>query len=168
MSYTELVAGGVGGNKTASITCTTPLSAIISATVTMALSIYTLPFVSINTVKSVPSNVVAIIPLNNVVDITVSAKTWCFKISVRVGMSFNKAVTVPAGKALNAASVGANKVNVPGADNVPSNPQASIAVSKVVWSLELATMSYTELLGTTSIVPTIPAWAWAPAPIEQS
>ena len=47
-------------------------------------------------------------------------------------MSFNKAVIVPAGKALNAASVGANKVNGPGPDNVPSKPQASIAVFNVV------------------------------------
>ena len=48
---------GVGGNKTASIICTTPLSAITSATVTCALSINT-PLVLIVTVTSVPFNVV--------------------------------------------------------------------------------------------------------------
>ena len=47
-------------------------------------------------------------------------------------MSFNKAVTVPAGNKLNAASVGANKVNGPAPDNTPSKEQASIAVFKVV------------------------------------
>ena len=100
----------------------------------------------IDTVTSVPSNVVAIIPFDNIVDITLSPKTWCFKMSVNVGMSLSSAATVPAGKALNAASVGANKVNGPGPDNVPSNPQALIAVSKVVWSLELVTISYTEFV----------------------
>ena len=139
----------------------------MSATVTIALSIYTLPFV-IDTVTSVPNSVVAIIPFDNILDITLSPKTWCIKISVNAGMSFNKAVTVPAGKALNAASVGANKVNGPGPDNVPSKPQASMATSSVVWSFELATMSFTLLLGRTSIIPTIPADACEPAPIEQS
>ena len=48
---------GAGGSKTASITCTTPLSATISATVTKALSMYT-PDELIVTVTSVPSKVV--------------------------------------------------------------------------------------------------------------
>ena len=36
MMSTTVVASGVGGNNTASITCTTPLSATMSAAVTMA------------------------------------------------------------------------------------------------------------------------------------
>ena len=47
-------------------------------------------------------------------------------------MSFKSAVKVPAGKLLNALSVGANTVNGPVPDNVPSKPHASIAVSSVV------------------------------------
>ena len=46
-------------------------------------------------------------------------------------MSANNAATVPAGNALNAASVGANKVNGPGPDNVPPKLQAFIANFKV-------------------------------------
>ena len=61
--------------------------------------------------------------------------------SVSAGMSFNNAVTVPAGKLLNALSVGANTVKGPGPDNVPSKPHASIAVSKVVWSNEFEIIS---------------------------
>ena len=54
------------------------------------------------------------------------------KPSLHMGISFNKAVTVPAGKALNAASVGANKVNGPGPERVALSPHVSIAVSNVV------------------------------------
>ena len=50
---------------------------------------------------------------------------------------------MPEGKALNAASVGANNVNGPGPDKVPSNEQASTAAFRVVWSGELDTISYT-------------------------
>ena len=66
------------------------------------------------------------------VDITLSATTWWVKISVNCGILFNKAVTVPAGNKLNAASVGANKVNGPGSDKTPSKEHASIAVFNVV------------------------------------
>ena len=52
--------------------------------------------------------------------------------SVSAGISFNKAVTVPAGKLPNALSVGAKTVNGPDPDNVPSKLHASIAVSSVV------------------------------------
>ena len=52
--------------------------------------------------------------------------------SVNCGMSFNNAVTVPAGSKLKAASVGANNVSVPGSDKTTSNAHASIAVFKVV------------------------------------
>ena len=55
------VYGSFSGINTASITCTTPLSASISATVTIASLIIT-PFSSIVTVKSEPSSVVTIIP----------------------------------------------------------------------------------------------------------
>ena len=50
--------------------------------------------------------------------------------SVSVGISFNNAVNVPAGKLLNALSVGANTVNGPAPDNVPSKLHASIACFK--------------------------------------
>ena len=59
---------------------------------------------------------------------------------VSVGISFKRAGTVPDGDALNAASVGANNVNGPGPDKVPSNEQASTAAFKVV-SDELDKMS---------------------------
>ena len=130
----------VGGNKTASITCTTPLSATRSATITWALSIKT-PIELIVTVTSVPSNVVTTWLFDNIVDITLAPTTWCFKISVNVGISANNAVTVPAGNKLNAASVGANNVNDPGSDKTPSKAQASIATFKVVWSEEFETIS---------------------------
>ena len=129
-----------GGNNTASITWTTPLSANTSATVTIALSIYT-PVESIVTLTLVPSKVVTNCPLDNIDDITLSPTTWCSNISVRVEISFNSAGTVPGGKALKAASVGANNVNGPGPDNVELSAQVSTATSKVVWSGELDTIS---------------------------
>ena len=43
-------------------------------------------------------------------------------------MSFNKEATVPAGRLLNAPSVGAKTVNGPGPDKVPSREQAIMAV----------------------------------------
>ena len=49
-----------------------------------------------------------------------------------VGISFNKAGTVPEGKALNAASVGANNVSDPVADKAPSNEQESTATLSIV------------------------------------
>ena len=63
-----------GGSNTASIACTTPLSATKSATVTCALSINT-PLAFIVTVTSVPNSVVTICPFVNIVDITLSATT---------------------------------------------------------------------------------------------
>ena len=51
---------------------------------------------------------------------------------VSCGISFKRAVTVPAGNKLKAASVGAKSVNGPGPDKVPFSEQASIAVFKVV------------------------------------
>ena len=55
-----------------------------------------------------------------------------YKIFVNVGISLNKAGNVPDGKALNAASVGANNVNGPAPDKVPSNEQVSTATFNVV------------------------------------
>ena len=78
---------------------------------------------------------------DNIVDNTLSPTTWCNKISVNCGISASKAVTVPAGNKLNAASVGANNVNGPAPDKVPSNAQASIATFNVVWSGEFDTIS---------------------------
>ena len=54
------------------------------------------------------------------------------KIFVSVGISFNKAGTVPEGRALNAASVGANNVNGPAPERATSNPHAFTAASNVV------------------------------------
>ena len=51
---------------------------------------------------------------------------------VNKGRSFNSAANVPVGRALNAASVGANNVNGPGPDKVPPSPQESIAISNNV------------------------------------
>ena len=56
-------------------------------------------------------------------------------------MSASNAATVPDGNKLNAASVGANNVNVPGSDKVPFKAQASIAAFNVVWSADPETMS---------------------------
>ena len=84
------------------------------------------------TVISVPSSVVTSCPLDSIPDITLSATTWCFKIFVNCGISFNNAVTVPAGSKLNAPSVGANNVKGPAPDKTPSNAHASIAVLSVV------------------------------------
>ena len=58
-----------GGNNTASMTCTTPLSATTSATVTCALFINT-PSVLIVTVISFPFNVATTIPSIKSVDLT--------------------------------------------------------------------------------------------------
>ena len=147
---------GGDGINTASITCTTPLSATISATITWALSINT-PIELMVTVTVVPFNVVTTWLLDNIDDITVAPTTWCFKILVNCGISFNNAATVPAGNKLNAASVGANNVRVPAPDKTPFNEQASIAAFNVVWSVEFETISYIELGKLlTTIVPTIP------------
>ena len=117
------------------------MSAITSAMVTKALSIYT-PVVSIVTTISVPNIVVTICPFVSIVDITLSPATWCNNIPVSCGISFKRAGIVPDGKALNAASVGANNVKGPGPESVPSNEHASTAAFKVAWSDELETMSY--------------------------
>ena len=147
---------GGDGINTASITCTTPLSATISATITWALSINT-PIELMVTVTVVPFNVVTTWLLDNIDDITVAPTTWCFKIFVNCGILFNNAATVPAGNKLNAASVGANNVRVPAPDKTPFNEQASIAAFNVVWSVEFETISYIELGKLlTTIVPTIP------------
>ena len=116
------------------------MSATISATVTWALSINT-PFELIVTVTSSPSKVVTTCPLDNIPDVTLSPTAWCSKILVKVGKSLNNAVNVPWGSALNAASVGANNVNGPGPERTPSNEHVSIAISKVVWSGEVTTIS---------------------------
>jgi hypothetical protein len=84
------------------------------------------------TVTFVPNNVVTTCPLDNIPDLTLSASTWCFKIFVKSGRSFNRAVIVPGGRALNAASVGANKVNGPGPCRYADKPQVSIAVFKML------------------------------------
>ena len=143
------------------------MSAVISATVTWALSIKT-PDELIVTVTSVPKSVVTIWPLVNIPDVTLSPTTWCNKILVNSGRSFKRAARVPEGSALNAASVGAKRVKGPLPESVVAREHASIAVFKDVWSGELDTMSYTVLAGGpfTVMVPTIPLIACDPT--EQS
>ena len=116
------------------------MSATISATVTIALSMKT-PIELIVTVTLVPSNVVTTWLFDNIPDITLDPTTWCFKISVNWGMSASNAANVPDGNKLNAASVGANNVNDPGSDKTPFKAQASIATFSVVWSEEFDTIS---------------------------
>ena len=121
------------------------MSATTSATVTIALSIYT-PDGFIVTVTSVPNNVVTTCPLDSIPDITLSPTTWCSNIFVNNGTSFNNPSTVPEPSALNAASVGANNVNGPGPERVPPNPHVSTAISNKLWSADVTTTSYTVLV----------------------
>ena len=75
----EAVAGmsssSAGGNRTASITCTTPLLAITSAVVTFAPSIETTPSWTWNVALS-PFSIVTSSPSVTASDCTAPAKTW--------------------------------------------------------------------------------------------
>ena len=133
----------VGGKSTASITCTTPLSVVMSATVTIALFIRTLP-PSKDTVMSSPFSVVTV-PAVKSVDNTFAPTTWYNKISASapVGSSSNSSTTEP--NAAKAASVGANTVNGPAPDKSSSSSAAITAASNVLWSSELTMTSTTVL-----------------------
>ena len=67
------------------------------------------------------------------------------------GKSANNASNVTGPKALNAASVGANKVNGPGPERYPSKPHVSIPISRTEWSAEVTTTSYTVLVAYTQL-----------------
>ena len=166
---TTVVVGSSAGINTASITCTTPLSAIISATVTIALSIIT-PLSLIETINSVPFNVIAIIPSDRSVESTEPDTTWWVRIAVNRSMSASTASRVPSGNASKAASVGANTVNGPSAERASTKPAAITAVSKVLWSSDPTIISTTVVVGSwiglTIIDPVIPCRACVPT--EQS
>ena len=130
----------VEGIRTTSITWTTPFDPIMSALVTVELSIIT-PFILMLTVKSVKFKFWSAWPSDKDVETALSSTTWCFKILVYWGRSLNKLPNVPGGNKSKAASVGANSVNGPLPDNTPSSEQVSIATFKVVWSAELDTIS---------------------------
>ena len=119
-----------GGISTASITCTTPLSVVMSATITCASLMNTLP-PSKETVTSSPFSVVTS-PAVRSVDNTFAPTTWYNKMSASapVGSSSNSSTTAP--KAAKAASVGANTVNGPAPDKSSSNSAAITAASNTL------------------------------------
>ena len=92
-----------------SSTCTIPLSAKISAAITLASSI--IGDIVTSTVTSNPFNVVTS-PLVKSPEATDDPNTWCNKISDNLGSANKSAADIPAlaRNALNAASVGANTV----------------------------------------------------------
>ena len=71
--------------------------------------------------------------------------------SFKVGISSNKAPTVPSGNLLKASSVGANTVNEPSPDNTPSNSAACNAATRVV-NLPSSTAISTILLPSSSYI----------------
>ena len=123
-----------GGNKTWSITCTTPFVASKSGAVTWAVLIKTSIIALIDTVISWPKTVVAVWPSVKVFDKTSAPKTWYNNalVNLPVGSPVNVATSVGF-KLANAASVGAKTVNVPTPDNVAFNPAELINASKVLW-----------------------------------
>ena len=168
MMSTTVVVGGAGGRRTASMTCTTPLSARMSATVTVALLIITEPPM-METVTFAPLRVVISWPSESDVLRASPPTTWYVRMALSNSASARTASMVPAGSASNAASVGAKTVNGPSPLNAPARPAARTAASKVVWS-GLLTMMSTTVAGScppaTTMEPTMPCWAWLPK--EQS
>src|SRR5512133_2555388 len=65
---------------------------------------------------------------------------------VSAGISAKSASIVPSGSAAKAASVGANTVNGPSPCKVSTNPAATTAASKVLWS-GLSTIISTTVAG---------------------
>ena len=130
MSNTVLVSSL--GINIASMTCTTPLSAIISATITFAFPIITIPSV-IDTDTSPPCSVVTIMPSDKSVLNAVPDTTWFNSICVNcpVGSASNVSRT-SSGIKPNASSVGANTVKGPSDASVSSKPAATIAASSVL------------------------------------
>ena len=85
------------------------------------------------TVRSVPCKVDTIMPFSKSVDIASPPCTWYLRILANSPIgSANNSSNSPSGRASNAASVGANTVNGPSADNASTNPASITAVSKVL------------------------------------
>ncbi len=136
----------VGCVMTASITCTTPLSASMSVTVIMAWLMYAI-WSNRDTNASVPSSISTIWPSERSPAITLPLATWYWRMEVRFPEgSASSASIVSWPSAANASSVGANTVKGPVPDKAVSNPAANTAASRVLWSSLPTIMSTTVLV----------------------
>ena len=142
MMSTTVVVCGAGGKRTASMTWTTPLSARMSATVTVALLIITEPPM-METVTFAPLRVVISWPSESDVLRASPPTTWYVRMALSNSASARTASIVPAGRAAKAASVGAKTVNGPWALKSSARPAATTAASSVVWSGLFTMMSTT-------------------------
>ena len=137
--------GGGAGNKTASMTWTTPLSATRSVTVMRALFTYAPESVN-EMVNSSPFKVGTIIWSIKSASKTFPPWTWRVKMDVNVSMSAKTAASVAESMAAKASSVGANTVKGPSPLKVPARSAAKTASSNVSWS-SLSTMMSTTVVG---------------------
>src|SRR5215213_5899979 len=116
------------------MTWMTPLDALTSAVLTVALSTFTArPLASIAT--ELPSTVLAAVflPLMSLA-MTLPGTTWYVRIFVSCALfsGLSRFSTVPAGSFLKASSVGAKTVNGPGPLRVSTRPAAFTAATRVV------------------------------------
>ena len=166
ITSTTVVVGGAGGNNTASITCTTPLSAVRSATVTWA-SLMNTPSMVMLTVTSGPRRVSIIWPSDKSPLMASPATTWYCKMAPRSSEANRSSGVISRASttAVMAASVGANTVNGPSADKASARPAAPTAVASNVWSGLPAMTSTTVVVigaGFTTMEATMPWAAWLP------
>ena len=136
--------GDGGGVSTLSMTWTTPLRAMMSATVTCASLMKTPELVTRATAISPAA--VSISPLVSCVDSTPCPETTWYRstlVSAPDGSASN-ASRVPAGSALKAASVGAKTVKGPSPSSAPTSSAATSAASRVWCDGLAATMAAME------------------------
>ena len=144
MSTTVPRGGGGVGNNTASMTCTTPLSASRSVTVMRALFTYAPESVN-EMVNSSPFRVGTIIWSIKSPAKTFPPCTWRVKMAVNVGTSAKMPASVAESIAAKASSVGAKTVNGPSSLRAPARSAEMTADSRVSWSGLLTMMSTTVL-----------------------
>merc|ERR1719424_2344046 len=141
LGIVESSVGGTkpGGSITASMTCTTPLTAYTSASVTLALSIDTVD-PDIVTFTSCPSRVLTCSPFLRSAATTSAETTWYFKTCTRALMfaGLRSSARTPFGKLSKAASVGAKTVNGPLPDRTVARLAFVTAATRVLRPLDVA------------------------------
>src|SRR5512141_2392695 len=131
MACTVLAAAG--GKITASMTWITPLLALMSALMTLALSTM-IPAESMVILTLLPSTVFTDIPFFKSEDITSPGTTWYVRTEVSRVLLAIKASITALGTLAKASSVGANTVKGPGPLNVSTSPAAFTASTRVLKS----------------------------------
>ncbi len=148
----------VGCVITASMTCTTPLSASISVTVIIAWLMYALESNS-DTKASVPSSISTIWPSERSPAITLPLATWyCRMLASAPVASANNASMVSWPSASNASSVGANTVKGPSPESAPARSAAITAASRLSCTSLLKITSTTVLVSTGGVITASITW----------